>query len=419
MEIKFDKKTLRNLGFWVLGLIGAYWLLHETSRAKALLDFFIDLLSPFIIGGVLAFIVNVPMRAIEGTLKKIKKDKLRRTVAIVLTLLAVTLVLAVVFMLLIPQLTETIQSLIPKLNKFVKDVEKYITEFQVEHPEIVEWLNNNTDFEKFDWSSIAQKTINILTNSLSAIVTGAFSAIGTLTSGLINAFVAVVFAVYTLFQKETLARQGRKVLYAIAPEKFSDSIVRILRLTNSAFSNFLSGQCIEVCILGSMFAVSMAIFQMPYIPLVSVLVAVTAFIPIVGAWCGCIIGAFLIFVSNPMQAIWFVVLFLVLQQIENNMIYPRVVGSSIGLSGMWVLVAISVGGDLMGVAGMFLMIPLASVLYTLVQEWIHKRLENLDVPAEKLQAQPPELNSKFKEKRKKTKEKIELRKLLRMQKKSK
>ena len=419
MEIKFDKKTLRNLSLWVLGLIAAYWLLHETSRAKALIDFVLDLLSPFIIGGVLAFIINVPMRAIEGTLKKIQKDKLRRTVALVLTLLAVVLVLAIVFMLLIPQLTETVQSLLPKLNNFVKDVEKFIMEFQEKNPEVVEWLYNNTDFENFDWSALAQKIINIITNSLSAIVTGAFSAIGTVTSGLINAFVAVVFAVYTLFQKETLARQGRKVLYAIAPEKVADPIVRILRLTNSAFSNFLSGQCLEVCILGCMFAVSMAIFRMPYIPLVSVLVAVTAFIPIVGAWLGCIVGAFLIFVSNPLQAVWFVVMFLVLQQIENNMIYPRVVGSSIGLSGMWVLVAISVGGDLMGVAGMFLMIPLTSVLYTLIQEWINKRLAGSDIPAEKLQAQPPELRSRFKEKREKTKAKIELKKLLKMQRKSK
>ena len=153
----------------------------------------------------------------------------------------------------------------------------------------------------------------------------------------------------------------------------------------------------------------MAIFRMPYIPLVSVLVAVTAFVPIVGAWVGCFFGTFLIFVANPMQAVWFVVLFVVLQQIENNLIYPRVVGTSIGLSGMWVLVAVSVGGELMGVAGMFLMIPVASVLYTLIQEWTHKKLEGKTIDPEKLMNQPPELKSNFKENRAKNKAKNEKR----------
>ena len=234
-------------------------------------------------------------------------------------------------------------------------------------------------------------------NSVSTIVSGAFSAIGTAASLVMNAFIAVVFTVYCLFQKETLSRQGRKLLYAFLPEKFADQTIRILRLTNSTFSNFLSGQCLEVVILGSMFAVSMAIFGMPYIPLVSVLVAVTAFIPVVGAWVGCVFGAFLIFVANPMQAVWFVLMFVILQQIENHMIYPRVVGTSIGLSGMWVLVAVSLGGSLMGVAGMFLMIPLVSVLYTLLGEYTHKRLDCRQIDPDKLVEHPPILKSGFKE----------------------
>ena len=208
--------------------------------------------------------------------------------------------------------------------------------------------------------------------------------------------IAIVFAIYSLFQKETLARQGRKLIYAYLPEHFCDNTIRVLRLTNSTFSNFLSGQCIEVVILGCMFAISMAIFGMPYIPLVSVLVAVTAIIPVVGAWVGCVLGAFLILVANPLQAVWFVVMFLVLQQIENNLIYPRVVGTSIGLSGMWVLVAVAVGGQLMGVAGMFLMIPVTSVVYTLLREAINNRLQGKVIDPVKLTAQPLEIEPKFK-----------------------
>jgi predicted PurR-regulated permease PerM len=218
--------------------------------------------------------------------------------------------------------------------------------------------------------------------------------------------IGIVFALYCLFGKETLARQGRRLLYAFFPENVSDETIRVMRLTNSTFSNFLSGQCVEVCILGSLFAISMAIFRMPYIPLVSVLVAVTAFIPIVGAFVGCVLGAFFIFVDDPLLAVGFVVMFLILQQIENNLIYPRVVGTSIGLPGMWVLLAVAVGGELMGVAGMFLMIPFASVLYTLLREVTNSRLENREIAPEKLIPQPPELKSHRKERRRSTWNKI-------------
>ena len=412
MDIKIDKKTLRSLGLLVLGLILVYWLLHDISTVKVFLKAGLDILSPFIIGSVLAFIINVPMRAFEGLLKKIPNNMLRRVIALLLTLIAVALVVTLVFVLLIPQLTNTVQSLIPKLQSFILQVEAWINKFLTEHPEVMEWITQNTDMEKFDWASLVQKALDVVGNSVTTIFSSAISAIGSVTSGFMTAFIAVAFSIYTLFQKDTLARQGRKILYAFLPERVSDYIVRVLRLSNSTFSNFLSGQCVEVCILGTMFAISMAIFQMPYIPLVSVLVAVTAFIPVVGAWVGCIVGAFLILVANPLQAVWFVIMFLVLQQIENNVIYPRVVGTSIGLSGMWVLVAVALGGEFMGVAGMFLMIPFASVLFTLARELVHSRLEGRQIAPEKLDAQPPELRSHFKEHRAKKKEKLELKKLM-------
>ena len=194
---------------------------------------------------------------------------------------------------------------------------------------------------------------------------------------------------------EILSRQGRRILYSLVSEKHADEVVRILRLTNSTFSNFISGQCLEACILGCLFAVAMAIFKMPYIALVSVVIAVTALVPVVGAFVGCVLGAFLILVNNPLQAVTFVIMFLVIQQLENNLIYPRVVGTSIGLPGMWVLVAVTVGGDLMGVGGMLLMIPVTSVLYTLAREFTRKRLEERGIPEEKLRDQPPEIRSRF------------------------
>ena len=409
---EWNRKNLLKL-FWVaIGCIFVYWLLHDVERVKGFADTVSGVAAPFVFGGVLAFILNVPMRAIENKLlKKIKNNTLKRILAVVFTFLALLLVVGLVIWLLIPQIIKTINSLIPTLYTFLSNAQKFVYNLLDERPELMEWLKANTDFENIKWDSLVKDALSVFGNSISAIVSGAISALSSIFAGVFDGVIAVVFSVYCLFQKETLARQGRKLLYAFVKEQTADKIIRVLRLTNSTFSNFLSGQCVEVCILGSLFAVCMAIFRMPYIPLISVLIAVTAFIPIVGAWVGCILGAFLILVVNPMLAVWFVIMFLIIQQIENNMIYPRVVGTSVGLSGMWVLVAVSVGGELMGVVGMFLMIPVASVIYTLVRELTNKKLETMPVDSEKLQPQPPELSSKLKVKRKEGNKKSLIKKL--------
>ena len=383
-----NKKTLRNVFIGVGVCILLYWLLNATDRVQSIFSVIKGVLSPFVLGAGIAFVINVPMRAIERLLKGIKKFAFRRLLALLLTIVAVLIVLAGVFWLLIPQIEQTFQSLLPKLYDFALRLEVWITNFLNDNPELLELVSENTSLETLDWSTLLQNLIQMLGDSVSTIVSRAFDAIGSVTSALMNFVISIVFTVYCLFQKEALARQGKKLLYAFLPEHMSDAIIRVLHLANCTFSNFLSGQCIEVCILGCLFAVSMAIFGMPYIPLVSVLVAVTAFIPVVGAWIGCAFGAFFIMIDDPMLALWFIVLFVVLQQIENNLIYPRVVGTSIGLSGMWVLVAIGVGGELMGVAGMFLMIPATSVLYTLMREIVNRRILKREISAEKLKLQP-------------------------------
>lgn len=406
LNVRALKKVLISIFVLVSGAIVLYWILHETERVNAVFSTIKSIVSPFLLGAAFAFVLNVPMRAIEGRLTFIANDNLRRLVAVILAVIVISLVLALVFVLLIPQLITTVESITPKVYQFVLQFEAAINNFLSENPELMEWISVNTDFENFDWSKLVEKAITMAGNSISAILSHTFSAIGSIVSAVFNFIIAIVFAFYCLFQKETLARQGRKVVYAFLPEFVSDQIVRVMRLSNVTFSNFLSGQCLEVCILGAMFAIGMAIFRMPYIPLVSVLVAVTAFIPIVGAWIGCVFGAFFIFVDNPMLAVWFVVLFLVIQQIEGNLIYPKVVGTSIGLPSMWVLFAVTVGGALLGILGMFLMIPIVSVIYTLLREITNHRLSAKPINAEKLTHHPPELQNKFKEKRQLTKEKI-------------
>jgi len=404
--LEINKKAIRRIFLGVAGCILLYWILHETERVTAAYNVVADVLSPFAIGAVLAFIMNVPMRSFERMLSGIKYKTLRRVVALLLTIVAVLLVLTLVFSLLIPQVVDTVETFAARLPAFYTKVETRILTFLEEHPDVQEWVLANTDFENVDLVGLAQNVFAMLGNSVETIMQGAVSAIGRTFDIIFDLFISVVFSIYCLFQKETLARQGRKLLYSITSEKFADETVRVLRLTNTTFSNFLSGQCLEVCILGTMFAISMAIFGMPFIPLVSVLVAVTAFIPVVGAFIGCIVGALFILVDDPLQAVQFVAMFLVLQQLENNLIYPRVVGTSIGLPGMWVLFAVAVGGEFMGVAGMFLMIPLSSVLYTLLRERTNKRLARLDIDEEKLKEQPPELRSRFRDRFKIKKVKI-------------
>lgn len=405
----FDKKTLKNTIIYIfLGVAGCillYWLLHETERVKTVFDKIGDVFRPFVIGAGIAFVINVPMRSIENKLTKIKNDMLRRTVALILTTIAVLLVLALVFYLLIPQIIDTARTFGERLPVFFGNVQKVIVDFLNDNPQLMQWVHENTDFKNMDFGSLIEKFLDMAGNSVSTILSGAFTAIGGIAGLLVNLVIGIVFSFYCLYNKEVLARQGRKLLYAYFPESWADNTVRILRLTNSTFSNFFTGQCLEVCILGVMFAISMAIFRMPYIPLVSVLVAVTAFIPVVGAFIGCIFGAFFILVDNPVLAFGFVIMFLVIQQIEGNLIYPRVVGTSIGLPGMWVLLAVAIGGELMGVAGMFLMIPLSSVAYALLREITNKKLEHRAVDQAKLEAQPPELRSHFKEQHQKRKEK--------------
>jgi len=402
-----NRKAFRTLIGGVIVCIVVYWLLHETERVTGVVKGIYNLISPFVLGAALAFILNVPMRAIEcRLLSGIEKPGIRRALALLLTFVAIMLVLAGVVVLLIPQVDATAKAFVAELPGFFQRTEALISEFLADNPEIMKWLTENTDFASFDWMSIVQKAAQIAGNSVTTIINGAFSAVGSVVSVVVEAVIGLVFALYCLGRKEILARQGRRLLYALVPEAICDEVVRIMRMTNSAFSNFISGQCLEAVILGVMFAVAMAIFGMPYIPLVSVLIAVTALVPIVGAFVGCIVGAFFILVDSPIQAVWFVVMFLVLQQIEGNLIYPRVVGTSIGLPGMWVLFAVTVGGDTMGVGGMLLMIPLASVVYALMREFTVYRLQSRNIAPEKLNDQPPELKSGFKEQRKRVKEKI-------------
>ena len=394
-----DKKMMRSIFFLVAGSIVFGWLVLDTARATALFTGFWELISPFVIGAAIAFVFNVPMRAIERPLEGIRRHSIRRMFSLVLTIAALMLVVTFVVELLVPQIRLTVDALSQQIPAFVEKTAANLVVLMDEHPDLKSWILQSMDLQSIEWTDFLKQTLTIVGESVTSVMGGAFSVIGNVTEAVVNTVISLVFAIYCLCRKEILARQGRRILYSLLPENWTDEIIRVLRLTTVTFSNVLSGQCLEAVILGCLFAVAMAVLKMPYIPLVSVVIAVTALIPVVGAFVGCVVGAFFILVNDPLQAVTFVAMFLVIQQLENNLIYPRVVGTSIGLPGMWVLVAVSVGGELMGVGGMFVMIPLAAVAYTLAREFTDRRLAERNIPPEKLMDQPMEIKSRFQQNR--------------------
>lgn len=410
MELRVDRKTGRNILIALFAVVVGYMWLRESERVKTVYDFVIGLFSPFILGAALAFILNVPMRFFENRLTFIKNEKILRVTSICLTLAAVIAVIAAFLLILIPQIKETIQVFAFQLPNFFERVDKGLVKLLNRYPQIKDFMIANfPDITAangtINWMALVNRVMEALETSISDLAAQVVALIGDLISAIYNGVFSLIFAFYCLARKETLARQGRKLLYSIVSEKKADEVVRVLRMSNTVFSNFITGQCLDAVILGIMCAAVMVILKMPYIPLIFFIIVITALIPVMGALIGAAIAAFLIFVNSPIQAVIFVIMFIIVQQIDNNIVYPRVVGSSIGLPGMWVLLAVLVGEGLMGVAGMLLMVPLASVLYALLREFANKRVAQRNIPEEKLQCQPPDLQPHFTFRRKNKKAK--------------
>lgn len=378
--MNFDKKSIIKICGILTFAIILYSVLQHWSGVKEGASTVMSYLLPFVSGGAIAFIINVPMRTLERVLfpKAHKLDKLRRPLALVLTLVLIVGALVLAGFTIIPQVAETISTLAVNIPEYMKNAQEYIEKLLADYPDILNYVEKFTS--EFNWKDM----LSSVSGWLSSGVVTTISAAGSAISNLVSVIVGFVFAIYILLQKERLGKQVRMIVYALVPEKAADKFFEITNMSSVTFSKFISGQCLEACILGCLFAISMAIFRMPYIALISVLIAFTALVPIVGAFIGCAVGAFLIFMESPIQALWFIVMFLIIQQIEGNLIYPKVVGGSVGLPAIWVLAVVTVGGKLMGVTGMLVMIPLSSVLYALFREFIVKRLRTKTARVQKM-----------------------------------
>ncbi len=380
--MNLNKENMRKIKELIVFTILILIALWKYTLVLDLLSFVFGILFPFLLGGAIAFVLNVPMSFIERKVfgKAVENgnkaaEKMARPFSLIFTLLFVTGIIFLVLVVVIPELGTTLISLGLSIQESLPKLLDWLEELFANNKEIQSWIVSL----EMDWEKMLEDLVNFFKSGVGVAVDSTFSAAKSIVSGISTFFIAFVFSCYILLQKGRLRVQVQKVFYAYLPQAWVQKTLDVCSLTYRTFSNFLTGQCVEAVVLGAMFVVAMSVFRLPYALLVGVLIAFTALIPIFGAFIGCAVGAFLILMVDPMKALMFVVLFLVLQQVEGNLIYPKVVGNSVGLPSIWVLAAVSVGGSLMGIVGMLIFIPLVSVLYTLFRENVYKNLKKKNI----------------------------------------
>lgn len=378
--MELDKENMKKIRWLIVFAVLLYLGVQNLGVVLKYVKILWGLILPFVLGGTMAFVLNVPMAFIERHLfgkvkeKQDKKGKaarrMARPVSLVLAIVLVVLAILIVVLVVAPELGRTLVSVVKRVEEEVPVVQKWLTDTFQSDSEIVKWAETI----KIEPQKIIDSIASVLKNGADNLVSSTITVTMGLVSMAMNFAIGFVFACYVLLQKEKLGKQVLKASYAILPVKTVEYLRHVCTLASKVFASFITGQCIEAVILGSMFFVSMTIGNFPYAMLIGVLISFTALIPVFGGIIGCWVGFFLILMVSPLKAVAFLVLFLILQQIEGNLIYPHVVGNSVGLPAIWVLVAVTLGGNLMGIVGMLIFIPLVSVLYTLFREWVYERL---------------------------------------------
>ena len=386
-KVEFDWLSRENIKkiLWIaLAIILMLVFFQKFGTVLVVLKKAWNIVFPFVLGACIAFVVNVPMNQVENRFLGKKPFKGKRILAWFITMLAILAVIAAALGVIIPRIVDTAYVIAKDVQDFgsLSDLQSWII---AKFPQ-TESLIANVDVS---YQNLVSKAMAWVQKSGTQLLNSGVGVVSTVASGVVKALIGFAFSVYVLFQKEKLAVQGKKVLYALFPEKANKKILDVCSLSYTTFSNFIRGQVLEACILGALFLITMPLFRMPYALLCAVLIAITALIPIFGAFLGGGLSALLILVESPQKAIGFLVLFIVLQQIEGKLIYPHVVGGKVGLPSIWVLFAITVGEQLMGVAGMLIFVPLCSVLYALFREFVYNRLAKKQVTPDKWALNPP------------------------------
>lgn len=344
-----------------------YWGLNNYQLLGSLLGNIIGLISSFLVGIGIAFVLNVPVTSIEKLL--LKRTKLKpsiiRIISIVSSLLLLIGIVAFVLFLIIPELMRTLSSFMASAPQFLEDIKNWALSI----------TNQNESIKNIDWEQIRAQILKISESGISILFTSSLNFIKAIISSVVTFFMGVVFAIYMLLEKERLTKQLKLTLYAFFKKKHIDKLYQFSKVANTTFAKFISGQCTEALILGLLFFIGMIIFRFPYALTISAFIAITSLVPVFGSTLACIIGAFLIFLQSPIQAVWFIIFFLVIQQLEGNLIYPKVVGKSVGLPPIWVMLAVILGGSIGGILGMLVSVPISAVVYSIMKSCVKDILE--------------------------------------------
>ena len=373
--MNLDKENTKKIILIVAIGIIIYLGLQNLSNILGSFQGLLKILNPFILGACMAFVLNVVVNLIETKwIKNKKKNKIirriKRPLSIFLAMLILFAVIFFVIFLVIPGLIDTIDSIKTYIPGIATNVQNWLYDMTNQYPQINDTIKNIN----IDWNNLDDETMKLLQSWAGTILSSSINILAAIFSGVANLVIGLIFAVYILLQKEKLGMQFRKIMQAYMKQELMEKTLKIFKVTNSAFTKFITGQVTEACILGFLCFLGMVVLGMPYALTIAVLIGFTALIPIFGAFIGAGIGALLIAVQSPMLALGFIVFIIILQQIEGNIIYPKVVGNSVGLPGIWVMVAVTVGGSLWGITGIAVSVPIASILYALLREVVNNRI---------------------------------------------
>ncbi|ELC8456882.1 AI-2E family transporter [Clostridium perfringens] len=332
---------------------------------------FLGILKPFIWGIAIAFILNIPVKLIEKNLGNSKFFKgMKRSFSITLTFLFFILAITLFILFVIPQLLSSISTLMNSIPEYLSQFEKFLEVNAINNSQSQVMMQNIINELLNMWKEILKVTSQIVGTSLGYLLDFTLG----ITYGVINFFLALILAIYMLASKEILISQLKLIIYAFVSKNKADRIIELGKMCNEMFSKFILGQCTEALVIGVLCFIGMIILKMPYALLISVVIGVTALIPVFGAFLGTIPSAFIILIIDPIKALWFIIFIIVLQQLEGNLIYPRVVGSSIGLSALWVMFAMIVGGSLFGIIGMLIGIPIFGVVFKILKRVANRKI---------------------------------------------
>lgn len=355
-------KTCLRAGLTVFLL---YLAIHYWPAVNGFLATLLGACMPLFLGCALAYVLNILMSFYERSyFPKSTNPRLiksRRPVCLLAAILSLLAIVTLVVWLVVPELVDCVELLIAQLPGAIEKSIAYLDTVPFFSKDLINTLNS------IDWQSKIGDLVNVVTSGVGNVMNVVIATVSSVISVVVTAFLAIIFALYLLISRDQLQRQSKHLLQRYLKPRHYEKLMYVLSVLNNAFHKFITGQCIEAVILGALCAIGMAILRLPYATMIGALIAFTALIPVAGAYIGAAVGAFMIATVSPMKALIFLVFLLILQQLEGNLIYPKVVGTSLGLPGIWVLAAVTVGGGVMGVVGMLLGVPLAAAAYTLIK----------------------------------------------------